>query len=148
MTLDDLFATLIATIGLPACGKTTWARAQQDDDPSLVLVSLDEIRAMLHQSQYNEENEKLTVQVESAVIEAALSRGRSIIVHDTNLNPYHLKRLSGLASMSGARFRTKDFINVSADECKRRDALRPPSERVGPEVIDRMVAQWISKAKD
>jgi predicted kinase len=139
MTLDDLFATLTVTVGLPASGKSTWARQQQNDDPSLVLVSLDEIRAMLHQSLFNRDNEKLTQAVESAIIETALSSGRSIIVHDTNLNPYQLKRLRGLASTSGARFRTKDFTNVSADECKRRDALRPEGERVGSAVIDRMV---------
>lgn len=140
-------STLTATVGLPASGKSTWARQQQNDDPSLVLVSMDEIRAMLHQSRFNKENEQLTEATEEAVIVGALLRGRSVIVHDTNLHPRHKERLSGLAHTHGASFEVKDFTDVPLNECKRRDALRPRPQRVGPTVIDQM-ARLINQAKE
>lgn len=48
---------VILTKGLPASGKTTWARQYQKDNPATVLVNEDELRAMLHNSQWSHSKE-------------------------------------------------------------------------------------------
>ncbi len=143
--------SVTATIGLPASGKSTWARNQQKNDFSIVLVSKDEIRAMLYGKgvvPWSSENERLTEAVRDGIVRASLIRGKSVIVHDTNLGSLHVKRLEQIARRYGASFEIKDFTDVSVEECIKRDAGRNASGlSVGSKVIMKMYNQYL-KAPD
>lgn len=128
--------TLTITRGLPGSGKTTWARARQACDPTLVLVSRDELRALLHGGRYSVANEEQVVAVRDAVVVDSLARGRDVIVHDTNLNPAHVHALETVARSRGARFAVEDFTGVPLEVCIARDATRP--DPVGEGVIRAM----------
>lgn len=133
--------SLTITRGLPASGKTTWARARQASDPSVVLVSRDELRALLHGGRYSPANEEQVVAVRDAIVADSLARGRDVIVHDTNLNPSHVRSLEALARSSGAGFAVEDFTDVPLEVCIARDAAR--AERVGEGVIRAMWEEYL-----
>jgi predicted kinase len=59
---------LIYTKGLPASGKSTWAKAQQAKDPNTVRVNKDDLRAMLHNSKWSSKNEKQVLRIRDEVI--------------------------------------------------------------------------------
>lgn len=135
---------VIATVGLPASGKSTWAREYASLDQNAILVSKDEIRAMIFGNgmvPWSQENERLTEAIRDEIVKEALGRGRSVIVHDTNLAAVHLKALSIIAGWYDTPFVTKEFIDVPIEECIRRDALRG-DKSVGESVIRKMRSQY------
>lgn len=140
-------ARLIATIGLPGSGKTTWARAQVAAGKAHARVARDDLRRMLFRPDYSEPDIRLELIVnaaEDALIGALLDGGLRVIEDATNLHPSSIHRLRSIAHRSGARFETKDFTFVPLADCVARDAQRTGVERVGREVIERMHAQWIA----
>jgi predicted kinase len=132
---------VIMTKGLPGSGKTTWARAQQAADPSVVLVSKDELRTLLHGGRFSRGNEHQVVAIRDAIVADALGRGRDVIVHDTNLDPSHGIRLAEIATAYGAAFAVEDFTAVPLETCIARDADRPAP--VGSTVIRTMWREFL-----
>jgi len=139
---SERIPTLIITRGLPASGKTTWARARQASDPTVVLVSRDELRATLHGGRYSPANEEQVVAVRDAVVRDSLRRGRDVIVHDTNLNPVHVRSLEALARSGDAGFAVEDFTGVPLEVCVERDDAR--AEPVGEAVIRAMWDEYLA----
>lgn len=137
---------LTATRGLPGSGKSTWARDQQHLNPKLVLVSKDELRATLHNGVWSNGNEKQVEAIRDAIVHDALTRGRSVIVHDTNFAERHLRHFEGIAKQFGAHFHVQDFTDVPVEECIKRDAARPTS--VGAKVIRQMWRQFLAPKVD
>jgi len=74
--------------GLPASGKSTYAKEKVKKDGNWVRVNRDDIRAMLG-TRWSPSSERLTVEVEKAIAFEALQMGRNVIVDDTNLGPKH-----------------------------------------------------------
>jgi len=134
-------AKLIITRGLPGSGKTTWAKAQ----PATVRVNRDELRRMMHGGHTGEgwAERQITV-AQHAQIDALLRAGISVISDDTNLRGRTVKELAELALAAGAEVTLEDFTWVPIDTCIERDAMRPESEQVGPEVIQRMHARYLA----
>lgn len=115
---------LIATVGLQASGKTTWARAWVDEDPEhRIRVERDDIRRMIGNG-FVKANEKFVIDIRNNLIENGLKTGRSVVVSDTNLPWRTLRELRTLALTNGAEFNVQDFTDVSVDECVRRDLRR------------------------
>ena len=131
--------TVTLTRGLPASGKSTWARQQQSKDPHLVLVDKDSLRSLLHSGQHNKANEAQVCEVRNFIVTDSLHRGRSVIVHDTNGASKHISGLQAIAADAGAAFAVKDFTHVSVAECIQRDTER--SDGVGDLVILRMARE-------
>src|SRR4029453_6253715 len=102
---------LLITRGLPASGKTTFARKLQ---PYVVRVNRDDIRRMLHGRRlFTQWAEGQVTAVQRAVVEAP------------NRGP---RTVGGGAEGAGrydATFEVHDFTDVSLAECLRRDAERP-----------------------
>lgn len=130
---------LVATIGLQASGKTTWARDWVAQDPvNRVRVERDELREMLGFG-FVKQNEKFILDLRNNMVENALKCGKSVVVSDTNLPWRTLRELRSIAVTNGAEFRVQDFTNVPVQDCIRRDASRDPylcdRSPVGAEVI-------------
>lgn len=131
---------LTMTYGLPASGKSTWAREQvTKSNGQIKRVNKDDLRAMIDAGVWNKSNEKEILSIRDTIIYHYLSHGFSVIVDDTNLAPKHEVNLREIAKEFEAEFEAKSFLDVPLSECIRRDLARP--ESVGKKVIRRMYEQ-------
>lgn len=132
---------LILTRGVPASGKSTYARRWVMEDPdSRVRVNRDDIREELYGKEYHNsapdpDKENRVTMYEHNRIKAALSSGKSVIVDNTNLNTRFLKPYYQLASQAGLKLGHKDFP-IPVEEAIRRNAGR--ERKVPEDVIRRM----------
>jgi len=130
--------------GLPASGKSTFAKEQLKKDPNTKRVNKDDIRAMLDNSRWSKANEQFVLRIRDIIIQEAIDNGQNIIVDDTNLAPKHIERIKEIAKM--ASFKTTveindSFLSIPMEECIERDLKRPNS--VGEKVIRNMYNQFI-----
>lgn len=136
---------LIMTKGLPASGKTTFAKAALEEHPGACKrVNKDDLRAMLDGGKWSRDNEKFVLAVRDQIIGAALDAGKHVICDDTNLAPKHRERLEQLAKQHGAALEVEDFTHVSVEECIARDRKRP--NYVGEKTIRSMHEQFLEPA--
>jgi predicted kinase len=141
-------ATLWIPRGLPASGKTTWAREMLDGPPlgSIVRLNRDELRAMMLPTEYRTpkaDAETQVSKVQHGPIEALLRADVDVIVDDTNLRIKFVRNLMQLAARAGAHSEVVDtFLDVDVDTCIQRDAARPAP--VGEEVIRGMHTKFLS----
>lgn len=149
----DPVPVLTVTRGLPASGKSTWARGQVEEarhsSGRLALVDRDSIRDMLGLT--FGQDESLVTAIEMNTVRDALKSGADVIVHDTNLRAQYVRRFVDLAVETGSTFAVKDFTDVSVDECVRRDAGRLPASpgrlagaSVGADAIRRMHSRYLA----
>lgn len=125
-------STVILTVGIPASGKSTWARGYSAETET-PIVCRDDIRIM--QGLNHGDDEDLVTVVEHALIEGLIAEGRDCIVADTNVNKTFRNRLIKFCHQRGADVEIVVF-SVPLDVAILRDNAR--KERVGPEVIKRM----------
>lgn len=126
--------------GLPASGKSTWAKEQASNGAYLIL-NKDTIRGML--GGYSPKREKQVVKIRNKLIEIGIESKLNIIVDDTNLNPAYERTLSQLAKKLNIKFEINDsFMKVPPEECIRRD-LHRGNKAVGSSVIWAMYYKWI-----
>ena len=119
--------------GLPASGKSTYANNKVAKHPGrYIRVNRDSIRAMLHDSYYSKGNEKLTKQVRNQIILLGLENGKHIIVDDTNFGK-NIDFIKELVKGKAKVIINDSFLEVSVEECIKRDLVRPNS--VGQKVI-------------
>ncbi|MDG4823303.1 AAA family ATPase [Asanoa sp. WMMD1127] len=132
---------LIITRGLPASGKTTYARSLQ---PWVVRVNRDDLRRMLHGEPLLTDRAERAVTVASfTLVENLLGAGIDVCVDDTNLRQRLVRDWAWLAARHGATFSVQDFTDVPVDECVRRDATRPKDEQVGEAAIRSMWRRYL-----
>jgi predicted kinase len=133
---------LLITRGLPASGKTTFARKLQ---PRVVRVNRDDLRRMLHGDRlYTQWAEAQVTHAQRAAVEALLRARADVIVDDTNLRAKTVREWAELAARHGATFEVHDFTDVPLEECLRRDTERPEGERVGEAGIRRMHERYLA----
>jgi predicted kinase/cellobiose-specific phosphotransferase system component IIB len=132
------------TKGLPASGKSTWAKAQCGD--RIKRINKDDLRDMLDNGTWSKTNEKHILQVRDMLIDHYLSNGFSVIVDDTNLHPKHEKTLREIAEKHNADFEVESFMNVPLATCIERDLKRPKS--VGERVIKSMYNKFLKPKPD
>ncbi len=134
---------LTITRGLPASGKTTWAKAQT----GAVRVNRDELRRMFAGAAWDHRcaaDEDVVTEVQFEAIAAWLARRRHVIVDDTNLPDEVVKALRRFAAGHHAEFAIQDFSGVPVEVCIARDAARPEAERVGEKVIRGMWERYLA----
>jgi predicted kinase len=129
---------LILTKGLPASGKTTWAKEYIQKYPETANICKDDLRLQLGNTN---KREKRVIKVRDLLTEHYLEQGYSVIWSDTNLNPVHIRRGTELAKQYQAELVIKDFTDVALAECIRRDLVRPNS--VGQQVIEQMYYDYL-----
>ena len=133
---------LIMTKGLPASGKSTWAKDYQGKNPNTVRVNKDDLRAMLHNSVWSHGREDFVLKVRNFIVTESLKAGHDVIVDDTNLSPKHEVTLRNFALQAKAEFEIKDFTDITVDECIKRDLKRSTS--VGEKVIKDMYKEFLA----
>jgi predicted kinase len=131
---------LILTKGLPASGKTTWAKDYLQKHPNTVNLCTDDLRLQLATTN---KREKLVLQSRDRLTEHYLENGYSVIWSDTNLNPIHAKRAQSLAEQYQAELVIQDFTQVSLTDCIQRDLRR--SNSVGQQVITKMYYDYLAQ---
>jgi predicted kinase len=129
--------TLVICRGLPASGKTTFARKWVAESPDRrARVNRDDLRALMHDGIYQGNATELVVRTcRDALIERLLSRGFSVVCDDTNLAAPGVDYLTKLAHDVGAQVEVK-FFTAPLTTLIERDAAR--EKPVGQEVIQRM----------
>jgi predicted kinase len=125
--------------GLPASGKTTWAKQKlaalnKDGKHNAVRVNKDEIRARLVAK--GSASESKVILRETELVTKALKKGSDVLIDNTHIKPTHEWRYRDLAKEHGYKFVVVSFMAVSVEECIRRDRERRNS--VGENVIRRM----------
>jgi predicted kinase len=134
-------ATLTITRGLPASGKSTWARAQL----RAARINRDELRRMMHGEMIGAGwSERQVTLAQRAAAEALLRAGVDVICDDTNLRSRVAREFAELAHACDAEFVVRDFTDVPLEECIARDALRTGPDHVGEDVIRGMFQRYLA----
>ena len=126
--------------GLPASGKSTWAKELVSVNHNWIRVNKDDLRAMMNGGVFSGKLEKHIVRTERELAENALKLGKNVIVDDTNFNPDHEIFFRRLAHQYKAEVEVK-FFDTPLAMCIDRDNKRPNG--VGEAVIRRMYDQYL-----
>lgn len=137
---------LIMTKGLPASGKSTWAKEQVlNSGGKTKRVNKDDLRAMIDGGKWSKQREKEIIEIRDNLVYNWLKEdGYDVIVDDTNLAPKHETNLKRIAESVGAIFEIKSFLDVPLTVCIERD-LRRGDKSVGKDIINRMYYDHIFK---
>jgi predicted kinase len=131
---------LILTKGLPASGKSTWAREYIKKHDRMANLCKDDLRGQLTETK---SREKQIIVIRNLLTEHYLSEGYSVIWSDTNLNPIHENKAREIVAKYEAELVIKDFTDVGLEECIKRDLKR--LESVGERVIRKMYYDYLYK---
>jgi predicted kinase len=140
-------SVLIATRGLPGCGKTTRARAWVAGDPTRrARYNRDDARIMLHGGRLaTADQEKQVTVARDAAVTALLKRGVDVVVDDTTLAQRYARDLRKLAARAGADFVVWDMTDVQVEVCIERDRERTGTAAfVGEQVIRDMHRRYLA----
>lgn len=136
---------VILTKGLPASGKSTFAKELLEKYPNQYKrVNKDDLRAMIDNGLFDgKKTENFILKIRDQIILTALAEGKHVIVDDTNLDPKHEAHVRELVK-DKALVEIKDFTSVPLEECIARDQRR--SNYVGEKVILGMHKRYLAKA--
>ncbi len=128
---------LIVTRGLPASGKSTYAKAWVAINPRRrACVEKDKLRAMMHDSLWLGRHTEDQVNVaQLAMVTTLLGNGISVVISDTNLDVATFGKWRDLAESMGVKFSMEDFREVPLQVCIDRNAKRTGKEFVPVEAI-------------
>ena len=116
---------LIITRGLPASGKSTWAKQWVLEDPEhRVRINQDDIRLMLGKY-WVPSREKLVQEIQFDAVVEALSREFDVVIDNTNLNKKVLDGFDRLIkTFENYEIEYKDFFDTPLSVCIERDKNR------------------------
>jgi predicted kinase len=134
---DTKMISIYMTVGIPASGKSTWAKDELKKDPEgTVRVNRDDLRNMLSNYHFSEENERMVTSVRNFAIQQAVRRGKHVIIDETNLNRRNFDDICKLVKQMNieAKIIEKPFY-IELDDAIARDAARTGSAHVGEDVV-------------
>lgn len=125
---------IIITRGIPASGKSTWARSWVNENTdNRIEVNRDNIRTMFgFPSRGDHTQENMVTKVHREMIHSAITANKDIVVSDTNMRPKYIKDFVKIAINADYDIEIKDFP-VDFDTACARDRNREDS--VGEDVI-------------
>ena len=134
---------LIICRGLPASGKSTWAKQWVLEDPEhRIRVNQDDIRLMLGKY-WVPSREKLVQEIQFDAILKALSRGFDIVIDNTNLNKKVLEKFNRLIkTYEDYEIEYKDFFDTPLSVCIERDKNRDL------QVTEKVIRSFYNNYKD
>lgn len=123
--MQKRMSKLIICRGLPASGKSTWAKQWVLEDPEhRVRINQDDIRLMLGKY-WVPSREKLVQEIQFDAILEALSRGFDVVIDNTNLNKKVLDGFDRLIkTFEDYEIEYKDFFDTPLSVCIERDKNR------------------------
>ena len=138
--------TILILRGLPASGKSTYAKQLIKDNPGMYKrLNRDDMREMLDGYRFSKSNEKFVKRMRDWLILESLRDGKHVIVDDTNLSSKNLNRITQLAEQyrkqtgEEVKVEVKEF-EISLEEAIARDAQRKRS--VGAQKIRQLYNQF------
>ena len=116
---------LIICRGIPASGKTFWAKKWVLEDPEhRVRINQDDIRLMLGKY-WVPSREKLVQEIQFDAIVEALCRKFDVVIDNTNLNKKVLEKFDRLIkTFEDYEIEYKDFFDTPLSVCIERDKNR------------------------
>lgn len=152
VNIKNMQLTAYITVGLPGCGKSTWAREHVEQNSNTVIVNNDTIR---NDYMDREKIAKWTPQVEDYVraqrelaISTAKHKQQNVIVDNTHLNPKTRIKTVELCEQLGFKVELVDFCHIPLDVCLERDSQREGKSRVGEKVIRDMFNKFMKEPVD
>ena len=119
-------------VGVPGCGKSTWAAAQKDK----VVVSRDEIRfSLLNADDRYFDKEKEVFNTYTATIKKELELGHSVIADATHLDSKSRAKLINAIGIIPDVELVFDVFNTPLQTCIMRNSLRAGIRKVPTKVI-------------
>lgn len=146
-------AKLIICQGLPASGKTTWAKEWVKEEPTRrVRFNRDDVRNMLGKY-WVPSREDLINSIYDSFMDEAMLAGYDIVIDNMNLNKKTLKEiedlvkefnewiaLSPLAESHRYEIEYKSFLDTPLETCIERDSKR--ENPIGEKVIRDLYAKY------
>lgn len=128
---------IILTVGIPACGKSTWAKAEVAKDPeNWCRINNDDLRAMFNGTVFSQDYEKFVTETRNFLIREALKRGKNVILDNVNLNRIHFNNTVKIAKSVNGNFEITEMpFYIPLEEALARNAKREGSAKVPEEVI-------------
>lgn len=123
--MQKRMSKLIICRGLPASGKSTWAKQWVLEDPEhRVRINQDDIRLMLGKY-WVPSREKLVQEIQFDAIIEALCRKFDVVIDNTNLNKKVLEKFDRLIkTFEDYEIEYKDFFDTPLSVCIERDKNR------------------------
>lgn len=122
-------------VGIPGCGKSTWARQKQKEIPGCIRLNRDELRLTLLglEWKFNRDDDAFVADQMTRVLVNSTHDGRDVILDNTNLKPGVLrKQLNGIGTFWRLTFVVFD-ASLDTDLCLARNLER--AEQVPEHVI-------------
>ena len=134
---------LIICRGLPASGKSTWAKQWVLEDPEhRVRINQDDIRLMLGKY-WVPSREKLVQEIQFNAIIEALNREFDVVIDNTNLNNKVLDQFNRLIkTFEDYEIEYKDFFDTPLSVCIERDKNRDL------QVTEKVIRSFYNNYKD
>lgn len=133
---------IIVLQGVPASGKSTWAKNYIKEHPDTVIVSRDAIREGTG-TYWNPDHEQYITEMEEYAIRQAWKNYLDVIIDATNLNPKTILKWNALAKELDCEIEFKLF-EITYEEALKRDEQRKKDggRAVGKDVIRRFFKNY------
>lgn len=127
----------ILTVGCPASGKSTWAKAEVAKDPSnWMRINNDDLRAMLNGSVWSQDYEKVITDTRNYLIREAFKRGKNVILDNVNANRRHFEDVCKFAKETNVNVQVMEkAFYEELDVLLERDSKREGKAQVGEAVV-------------
>ena len=136
---------LLMMKGLPASGKSTWAKEYMDNTENCARINFDLLREMLHFGVYSSSREKKVKEVARATAKALFDGGARIVIMDnTGLSKSQIDLCNQIAMDNMADVVVEDFTGVDVEICIQRDFKRG-EKAVGEKVIRKFWNDYLRK---
>jgi predicted kinase len=148
MKTDVSYYEVVICKGLPASGKSTWAKKQAINN-HVKRINKDDLRAMIDSSTNMDYNESFICHCRNMILKASIENGLSVIIDDTNLNPCHENTIRSIVDSCDSKYTIRiETFDIDLLECIRRNSLRSGKSRVPVRVILEMYNSYIKDPKD
>lgn len=142
---------IIVCRGLPASGKSYFARQHCANTPNTYRVSSDDFRAMLGfpngSDLWSHDKEAVMFDLMTSSIVQLVKAGHDVVVDATHIRKEWLVKYRKAVRFLDVQFQVADFTAVPLGVCLERNAKREPSELVPEEVIRKMAKTLKGQAK-